>query len=241
MDNFGRFNYSVAESSFDTWLDGYVQGAPGRKVSIYTEGCLLAFILDVHLLKYTDNQKNLDDLMRSLYLNYGDHGKGITKKDYQNEIEKLTGVSMQWYFDDYVHGTKAYTPLLIDCFESIGLKYDSKPAESDFAAYLGAKISEFNNETVIVALFPGGALDIAGAMIGDKVTSINEKLVANNANRWAKFFRPDEKEILVNRKGILINLYLAPSDIEYYQSYFIKQSKKLEKEQIDTFDGWRNV
>src|SRR5690554_3271411 len=37
MDNFGRFNYSVAQSSFDTWLDGYVPGAPRRKVSIYTE------------------------------------------------------------------------------------------------------------------------------------------------------------------------------------------------------------
>ncbi|MBK6527068.1 MAG: hypothetical protein IPG07_16880 [Crocinitomicaceae bacterium] len=27
FDNFGRFNYSVAESSFDTWLDGYVPRA----------------------------------------------------------------------------------------------------------------------------------------------------------------------------------------------------------------------
>ena len=31
--NDGRKHYSVAESSFDTWLDGYVPGIPGRKVS----------------------------------------------------------------------------------------------------------------------------------------------------------------------------------------------------------------
>ncbi|NBP75696.1 MAG: M61 family peptidase, partial [Crocinitomicaceae bacterium] len=40
FDNPGRFTYSVAQSSYDTWLDGYVPGVPGRKVSIYTEGCL---------------------------------------------------------------------------------------------------------------------------------------------------------------------------------------------------------
>ena len=66
FDNFGRFNYSVAESSFDTWLDGYVPGAPARKVSIYTEGCLLAFVTDIMLLQATDNQFGLDILMKKL-------------------------------------------------------------------------------------------------------------------------------------------------------------------------------
>ncbi len=241
MDNFGRFNYSVAESSFDTWLDGYVPGAPSRKVSIYTEGCLLAFILDVHLLKYTDNQKNLDDVMRSMYLNYGDLGIGITENDYQKEIEKLTGVSMQWFFDDYVHGTKAYTSLLIDCLEYIGLEYHNEPGESDFGAYLGAKIMDVNNETIIAALYPRGALDIAGAMIGDKIISINGILVNNDADRWAKFFRKDNKEIVVNRRGVLVNLHLAASDHLYYQRYFLKQSKNMDKNTIEAFDGWRMV
>ena len=29
--------HSVAESSYDLWLDGYEKGIPGRKVSIYNE------------------------------------------------------------------------------------------------------------------------------------------------------------------------------------------------------------
>ena len=55
FDNSARFSYSVAESSFDTWLDGYEPGAPGRKVSIYTEGCLLAFVTDVLIMKGSAN------------------------------------------------------------------------------------------------------------------------------------------------------------------------------------------
>ena len=38
FSNEGRKNYSVAESSYDLWLDGYEKGIPGRKVSIYNEG-----------------------------------------------------------------------------------------------------------------------------------------------------------------------------------------------------------
>lgn len=241
MDNFGRFNYSVAASSFDTWLDGYSAGAPGRKVSIYTEGCLLAFILDIHLLKYSDNKKNLDDVMRSLYENYGALGKGITEKDYQHEIEKITEVSMQWYFDDYVNGTKAYTSLLIDCLKYIGLEYHTEPVASDFSAYLGAKIMEVSNETIIVALYPGGALDLAGAMIGDKVISMNSMSINNDADRWAKFFRNDKKEIVINRKGVLVTMHLPKVNTEYYLRYFLKQSENMDKHTIDAFDGWRLV
>src|SRR5690554_5462611 len=130
MDNFGRFNYSVAESSFDTWLDGYEPGAPGRKVSIYTEGCLLAFIVDIYLLKYTANKRGLDDVMRSLYHNFGALGIGITEQDYQKEIENIAGQSMQWFFDDYVHGTKAYSSLLVDCLEYIGIEFHNEDRKS---------------------------------------------------------------------------------------------------------------
>ena len=54
-------NYSVAQSSFDTWLDGYVKGNPGRKGSIYTEGALIAFMTDVFILQNTNNKKSLND------------------------------------------------------------------------------------------------------------------------------------------------------------------------------------
>jgi predicted metalloprotease with PDZ domain len=38
---------SLTESSLDLWLDGYVAGVPGRKVSIYHKGTLTALILDL--------------------------------------------------------------------------------------------------------------------------------------------------------------------------------------------------
>ena len=65
--NGGRHNMSVADSSFDTWLDGYVQGVPNRKVSIYTEGALCAHA-NLHI-DYS-NGIILRDLMTKLYDEY---------------------------------------------------------------------------------------------------------------------------------------------------------------------------
>lgn len=60
--NAGRTNLSVADSSFDTWLDGYKQGVPGRKSSIYVEGALCAFMLDINIRKITKNKRSLADV-----------------------------------------------------------------------------------------------------------------------------------------------------------------------------------
>ncbi|MDP4867792.1 MAG: hypothetical protein NWR10_02680, partial [Crocinitomicaceae bacterium] len=78
LDNPGRFSMSVAAASFDTWLDGYVPGAPGRKVSIYTEGCLLAFYVDYRLRKATNHKIGIEQVVKNLYYNFGAGTSGYT-------------------------------------------------------------------------------------------------------------------------------------------------------------------
>src|SRR6185369_4870034 len=65
LNNYGRFNMSVAQASFDTWLDGYVPGIPHRKTSIYDEGCLIALMTDLLIRRHTKNKKSLDDVMQT--------------------------------------------------------------------------------------------------------------------------------------------------------------------------------
>ena len=98
VENYGRFNYSVAESSFDTWLDGYVPGAPWRKVSIYTEGARLALATEVNIMQQTNNSKRLDHVMHRLYHAYAKQGKGYTESDNQQEDEALAGISLTEFF-----------------------------------------------------------------------------------------------------------------------------------------------
>src|SRR5690554_3091474 len=240
-DNFGRFNYSVADSSFDTWLDGYVQGAPRRKVSIYTEGCLIAFMMDIHILRNTENSKSLSDVMRNLYEKYGVHQIGITEEIYQKEVEEIAGKSMQDIFDNYVNGTKDYTNELVECFHSIGIGIETHPSESEFAAFLGAKVIEANQETRIVALYPESPLENAGAMLGDKIIAINQVEVNQDADRWAKFFKKEPKEITISRKGKMVNVTVLDTDEVYYKRYALSQlpEEQRTEEQRKAFAAWR--
>ena len=82
FDNFGRFNYSVAESSLDTWLDGYVQGVPHRKVSIYNEGALLALSMDALIREGSGNKASLHDVMNAMNEKFGRTGLGYTANDF---------------------------------------------------------------------------------------------------------------------------------------------------------------
>ncbi len=90
--NEGRFNLSVTNSSWDTWLDGYTVGAPNRKTSIYDEGNLIALMLDVLIMKHTNNAKGLKDVCRKLYNDFGKQQKGYTEQDVISICEEMAGI-----------------------------------------------------------------------------------------------------------------------------------------------------
>ncbi len=77
--NYGRYNLSVADSSWETWLDGYVPGAPYRKTNIYDEGSLIAFMLDVKILQATQNKRSLREVCVLLFGRFGKKGMGYTE------------------------------------------------------------------------------------------------------------------------------------------------------------------
>ena len=83
LENEGRHNLSVADSSFDTWLDGYELGIPNRKTSIYTEGALCMLMIDSLIISYSEGKHSLHDVMKLLYTDYALKGKGYTEDDFQ--------------------------------------------------------------------------------------------------------------------------------------------------------------
>jgi len=87
-DNEGRFNLSLANSSVDTWVDGYTRGTPRRRVSIYVEGALLAFVCDVWLLQSTKGEKNLSDAMKKLFETVS-KDNGYSEEDYWSILAEI--------------------------------------------------------------------------------------------------------------------------------------------------------
>lgn len=104
MDNEGRLNYSVAESSWDTWLDGYVAGVSGRKVSIYIEGMIAALVADLMIIKHSNCKHALADVMQQLYQQYYKQQKGYDEQIYKNLLEQYACTPFNQYFSELIWG-----------------------------------------------------------------------------------------------------------------------------------------
>lgn len=238
FDNFARFTYSVAASSFDTWLDGYVPGAPNRKVSIYTEGCLLALVTDVFVMRHSKEKYNLDDVMKRLYFDFHLQNKGVSEKDYQEVIEQLANQSFQEILDQYFYGTQPFESILVDALEYLGLELIHIPTAKYSAAKLGFKALPQGLNFVVKAIYPGSPAELAGLMLEDEVIAVNGFACGGEMDRWLAYFDENQKTLSVWRRGKLIDLTLPEVNRNFYLDYSVKPVEEPNQHQKRAFERW---
>ena len=240
FDNPGRFNYSVAASSFDTWLDGYVPGVPNRKVSIYTEGCLIALVCDLMIIHHSKNQHNLDDVMRELYHEFAKKGKGVSINDYKLTLEKFIGQSLNELFENYVFGTHDYLPLLKNALAYIGLEIKITPNHKSYISIYGFKCVPNGEHFTVKSIYPNSPAENSMLELEDEIIAINNYDTAGELEKWFAFFITKEIHLLVKRKGHYHNLHLInnSSNYTYYNNYSVKKNQKLSESVIENYEHW---
>ena len=238
FDNPGRFAYSVAQSSYDTWLDGYVPGVPGRKVSIYTEGCLLAFVMDAKIRKATNNKRGIEEVMKRLYYNFAQNNKGYTEKDFIDQLENICGYSFQDFFNDYVHGTIPFETILLEALDFIGLELIQTPSNSYSEANLGMKIVNQSNHLLISAIYPGSPAEMAGFSLGDELIAVNKIKLNNDLDACLNYFDASSKTLSFFRNGKLLQLTLPEVNRFFYLNHKINKKVKLTPNQEKAIFAW---
>lgn len=238
FDNHARFNYSVADSSFDTWLDGYVSGVPGRKVSIYTEGCLLAFVTDVMILRATNNKSSLDTVMKQLFFDYALKGQGVSEEIYIAELENISGISFKEFFSEFVNGTNPYEAILTESFEYLGLELKHVPTKQYSSARLGFKANVNGNNFLVSALYPGGPADLGGLSIGDEIIAVNNCMCAGELDKWLNHFDDDAKKLTFIRAGKLMETTLPEVMRNFYSEYTVVPMENPNNFQKKALDAW---
>ena len=241
FDNPARFNYSVAQSSFDTWLDGYVPGAPGRKVSIYTEGCLLAFVTDVKIREATQNKYGLDEVMKRLYFDFALQGKGITENDYQSTLENVAGISFESFFKDFVHGTQPYESILTEALDYLGLELFHKPSSLYSEGRLGMKLLPLGKSFQVTAMYAGGPAELGGMRIGDEIIAVNGFILNNDIESWLTYFDENIKDITFVREGKIISTQLPEVQRYFYVTYAVQPNENKNSAQEKALKLWMDV
>jgi predicted metalloprotease with PDZ domain len=122
---------SLTESSLDLWLDGYVAGVPGRKVSIYHKGALTALILDLEIRRLTHDARSLDDVVRGLWQRYGQKNIGYSHDDYVALVEEVAGRPLHDYFATCITGTAPLHQRLAAALRHVGCTLEVTPQPGD--------------------------------------------------------------------------------------------------------------
>jgi predicted metalloprotease with PDZ domain len=220
FNNPGVENLSVADSSFDTWLDGYVQGVPNRKSSIYVEGALNTFMLDSIIKKNTNGIHSFDDVMKCFYNDYYKKGKGISELIYKEVVEKYAKANLDDFFVKYVNGAQNIEVQLKLSFESLGLSYDRNPSDLFHEAYLGFRYID----NKVLSVFPNSTAEINGLSIGDSIHTVNGYKVENDLANWCNYFKEEEIFLgITDAHGIANMVSLQISEDVYYTKHIVKR------------------
>lgn len=237
--NYGRFNLPVADSSFDTWLDGYDKGIPDRKTSIYTEGALLAMMLDISIFRDTENQHGLMSAMRLLYERFAKQDKGYTEHDYRSAIEEVAGRSYADFFTSYYHGTKDIEPLLTNLLAHVGLGISNMRSRLYFENRFGFKVKYIRERSAeITEIAPGSIADRAGLSIGDEIVSINGIRLLGNLKEWCKYFQEETVTFTVNNGEDTFKVQLTPTEERYYRTRWPEKNREASEDQKAAFKVW---
>lgn len=194
FENFGRYNYSLAESSYDLWLDGYVAGIPNRKVSIYNEGALAAMVLDLEIRHLTNGEKSLDNVLQILWTDFALKNKGYSLQDYRNIVSQIAGTSLNDYFQECIFGKGYLEKWLQYTLSHIGYEIIAQPTEKLEERLYGFRIGYKEGRLCIAKIAPKSPAEEV-LCIDDEILSIDNQPVENNL-----------QTLLANKNAVIVQV-----------------------------------
>jgi len=236
--NGGRQNMSVADSSFDTWLDGYVMGVPNRKVSIYTEGALCALMLDIHFLQKSTGQVSLRDQMTKLYKEYACKGKGVSEEDYIHELIAFGGEKALYIVENHLYGTLDFRNSLDDALGLVGLHIEEQENTNVLASSLGLKGLIQKDGFLIKQVQVDSVADKAKIAEGDIILAIDNVGITKEC--LASIKSKDSVVLKLKRRFETIDVEVSLKTKSHYPNYKIVEMESVSNNQKMLFAKWSN-
>jgi len=219
--NDGRNHYSVAESSWDSWLDGYVAGAPARKVSIYVEGALISLICDAKIRKSTSYKKSLHDVMKSMYQG-SDKLSPYDKKIYKEKLESISKSSFDDVFNNLIYNTLDFSNYLESALEVFGWKYEIEKSKNWSWQY-GFKTKSTSGKVEIENVLEKSAAYNSPLVFKDQIIAVNNFYLENNLDYWLEYFKDEDVVLTINRGGRVLELKINKRNNYQYFNYKISK------------------
>jgi predicted metalloprotease with PDZ domain len=229
--NEARRYISASDASTSTWI-GYNNSTPFR-ISYYTQGSNLAALLDLSILHDTSGASGLDAVMRTLFTDFYQRGRGFSTDDLIRVINRITRSSYEGFFSRYVSGTD------IPPYETI-FGYAGYQVERTTRKFpnLGVNLDERGRVTSVPRGSDAGTNPL---QLGDLISSIDGQTLEGQAG-GVVFRLLNEKagqntRLRIRRGGDELELEVAVGSVELV-NYRIIDSKSPTPEQLKIRESW---
>jgi predicted metalloprotease with PDZ domain len=239
--NYGRYNLSVADSSWETWLDGYVPGAPYRKTNIYDEGSLIAFMLDVKILQATQNKRSLRDVCVLLFELFGKKGIGYSENSIIELVNEVSGTDLSDFFKTFVYSPQDFEIELTTCFNYLGIEFIKQASTSVCENKYGFKVVDNGPANKVSLVAPYSPSWKAGLFAGDEILAVNGIFLKNNFNNWLNYFDDTDEIALTINSGEQLKTITLQKDKKgntYFFDPILKLRNSEDKGLNENFEFW---
>jgi len=200
----GKNVQPVIDAGFDAWIKYYRSHAdsPNSTVSYYNKGHLVGLLLDILILDATRGERSMDDVFRALYAEFYLKGRGYTSADFQQLCERLSGLNLDAFFQQYIYGVE---PLpYADGFARLGMRLDST---SNDESYLGIRLDQSGGRTMVNHVTARSPAWDAGINVGDELIALDGFRVASTELDYLDVKQPgDTLSVTLSREGALRQL-----------------------------------
>jgi len=220
--NEGRAVSSLVDSSLMLWSNGYKPTATENKVSIYAEGSLVAWMLDIELRKVSFNKISLDSLMQKLWADVNPTYVGYSLERIISYCENLTGVSFESFFERYVFGTQIRLVDLKDSLSYLGLSVNEVPNQNPRIQFVGLVLNAKNEVEKVAPTSPAFSVLMKGDLIIEEEIQDNSRYVC---------------QVLRMGKKLVVSFDFDPMN-SFYPQLFLEKNKEATDYQVQNFNSW---
>ena len=235
MNKPGRKIMTLAQASFDTWMENDANRSHNTTVDIYSKGSLVSWLLDKEIRRYSNNKHSMDDLQALLNQKYGGRYGGYSSLDVKNALFELTGHDFKLFWKNYVEGTKPID--FDDLLAFYGLQFEKQKDDNKLS--FGMEIKDNDGLAEIKIVNAASSAWQAGLSAGDKLIALDGyKITLENYQQQLENLKADKKYTLhYFHQGQLFKTTIKPEKAPAETLKIVALKKATAKQQLH-FNAW---
>lgn len=200
----GRNSQTVAQSSFNKWLDEGGDYGNNHSVNIYSEGFLVSWLLDFSIMEKTALEKSYRDIHNSLYQNYR-IPKSFDEQDLLTILKDVTNDDYQLWWQENVHGYAKVDFNALLAKAGLIMSYGEKNKVVQ-KAWTGIKTKQVTNGLQITGVEKNSPAWLSGLALGDIIVAVNDLRMADKdlTTRLKNFKPKDSVNVTFFRRDELV-------------------------------------